>query len=56
MSLGRIINYLYIFSRALSQSCEFRRVREPSSPDGEEAEAKKRRLKEVGSEGSELPK
>ena len=56
MSLGRIINYLYSFFRAFPQSCEFRHEREPSSPDGEETEAKKRRLKEVGSEGSELPK
>ena len=56
MSLGRIINYLYIFCRAFSQSCEFRHEREPSSSDGEEAKAKKRKLKEVGSEGSELPK
>ena len=56
MSLGRIVNFLYIFCRSFSQSCEFRHEREPSSPDGEEAEAKKRRLKEVGSEGSELPK
>ena len=56
LSWGWIINYLYSFRRAFPQSCEFRRGREPSSSDGEEAKAKKRKLKEVGSEGSELPK
>ena len=56
LSWGRIINYLYSFCRTFPQSCEFRREREPSSSDGEEAKAKKRKLKEVGSEGSELPK
>ena len=56
LSWGWTINYLHSFRRAFPQSCEFRRGREPSSSDGEEAKAKKRKLKEVGSEGSELPK
>ena len=56
MILGRIINYLYSFCRVFPQSCEFHREREASSLGDEEADAKKRKLEEVGPEGSELPK
>ena len=56
MSLGRIINYLYSFRRVIPQPCKSRREREASSSDDEEAGAKERKLEEVGSGGSEMPK
>ena len=44
---------VYTFCRAMPQTSEFHHGQEATFPGNEEAEAKKRKLEEPGSEGSE---